>query len=438
MASDTAPALGAASVGDRERRRAVRLTIVASLIGTSIEWYDFNLYVALAALVFNKLYFPSNSPTASLLLAYGTLVVGFITRPIGGVVFGHFGDRIGRKPLLALTLTIMAVATFLIGAVPTYASIGVAAPIVLVALRLVQGFAMGGEWGGAVLIAYEFAPPGRRGLYACLPQIGFAVGFALSSGIVTLLSSTLSNEQFLAWGWRCAFFVSIPLLFIGLYVRLKLLETPHFVRARESFHLTKMPAGELLKNYRGSVVIGLLLRAGEGGYFTVFTLVIIAYLTGIIHLPRTWVLWSLTVASLLLIVTMPIASAWSDRVGHRRFFSRAVLVSGVASFPLLWMMQTGIPALAMIGVVLAIGVFWAPVYGPEAVVMCGLFPTPVRYTGVSLVYQFGSILFLAPVPFLATALLAWDTNQPWYLACYVLFACIVTAVALGTMRRSYD
>ena len=205
----------AAGVGlrtERERLRAIQLTAIASLIGTTIEWYDFILYTSLSGLIFNKLFFPADDPVVSLMLAYATFAVGFVTRPIGGAFFGHFGDRIGRKPLLVLTLTMMGVATFLIGLVPTYASIGIAAPLIVIALRLIQGFAMGGEWGGAVLMAFEYAPPEKRGFYACFPQIGFALGLCLSTGAITLLSSALSNDAFMSWGWRCAFLVSVVLL----------------------------------------------------------------------------------------------------------------------------------------------------------------------------------------------------------------------------------
>jgi MFS transporter, MHS family, shikimate and dehydroshikimate transport protein len=437
MASEASIALDASSTDDRQRMRAIRLTAMASLIGTTIEWYDFILYTSLAGIVFNTLYFPAGDPVVSLLLAYATFAVGFLTRPIGGAFFGHFGDRIGRKPLLVLTLTMMGAATFLIGLVPTYAAIGVAAPIMMVVLRLIQGFAMGGEWGGAVLMAFEYAPPGRRGFYASFPQIGFAIGLCLSTGAIALLSSLLSNQAFVAWGWRCAFYVSILLLAVGLFVRLKLFETPEFVRIRDGYEVAKLPIGALARDYWWNVVLGWLARMGEGGVFTVFTLYMLSYLTTIVGLSRTFVLSSVTAAAIVLIFTMPLASAWSDRVGRRKLFGIATIVNGLASFPLLWMLQSGSPALAAVAIVLAIGVLWAPIYGPEAALFCELFDTPVRYTGVSLVYQFGSIIFLAPVPIVATLLVRWNDNQPWYLAGYLLLACTVSAVATGLMRRTF-
>jgi MFS transporter, MHS family, shikimate and dehydroshikimate transport protein len=422
---------------EKERLHAIRLTATASLIGTTIEWYDFILYTSLSGLIFNKLFFPADNALVSLLLAYATFAVGFITRPIGGAFFGHFGDRIGRKPLLVLTLTMMGAVTFLIGLVPTYAQIGVTAPLLMVVLRLVQGFAMGGEWGGAVLMAYEYAPHDRRGFYASFPQIGFALGLCLSTGAITLLSGVLSNEAFLAWGWRCAFLLSILLLLFGLFIRLKLIETPEFSRIRDNYHVSKLPLAEVVSDYGGNIVLGWLARMGEGAVFTVYTIYMFSYLTAIVHLQRTAVLASVTAAALVLIFTTPLASAWSDRVGRRRLFAIAVLINGVAAFPLFWMLQSGSTLLAAAAIVISIGLLWAPVYGPEAALFCELFDTRVRYTGVSLVYQIGAIMFLAPLPILAALLVHMDGDQPWTLALYLLIACCVSALSASLMRRTF-
>ncbi|HUB15409.1 MAG TPA: MFS transporter [Acetobacteraceae bacterium] len=422
---------------EQERLRAITLTAVASLIGTTIEWYDFILYTSLSGLIFNKLFFPTSNPLVSLLLAYATFAVGFLTRPIGGAFFGHFGDRIGRKPLLVLTLTMMGAVTFLIGLVPTYNAIGIAAPLLMVALRLVQGFAMGGEWGGAVLMAFEYAPHHRRGFYASFPQIGFALGLCLSTGAITLLSGALSNEAFMAWGWRCAFLASIVLLLVGLFVRLKLLETPEFSRIRDNYHVSRLPLAEVARDYGGNIVLGWLARMGEGGVFTVYTLYMFSYLTAIVHLPRTLVLAAVTTAAFVLILTTPVASAWSDRIVRRRLFAWASLINGAAAFPLLWMLQSGNGTLGAIAIVISIGILWAPIYGPEAALFCELFDTRVRYTGVSLVYQVGAIIFLAPIPILAALLVASDGNQPWWLAGYLVLGCCVSALSAMLMRRTF-
>ncbi len=421
---------------EAERLRAIRLIAVASLIGTTIEWYDFILYTSLSGLIFNKLFFPANDPVVSLMLAYATFAVGFVTRPIGGAFFGHFGDRIGRKPLLVLTLSMMGVATFLIGLVPTYASIGLAAPLMVIALRLIQGFAMGGEWGGAVLMAFEYAPPEKRGFYASFPQIGFALGLCLSTGAITLLSSALSNEQFMDWGWRCAFLVSIVLLGVGLFIRLTLVETPEFARVRANYHVRALPLLDVVRDDWRNILLGLLARMGEGAVFTIYSLYMLSYLTAIVHLSRTLVLGAVTAAGLVLVITTPLAAAWSDRVGRRRLFALAALVHGAAAFPLFWMLSSGSATLAAIAIVLAVGVLWAPIYGPEAALLCELFATQVRYTGVSVVYQVGAIIFLAPLPILATLLVNWNGNQPWYLAGYVALGCVVSAAAAGLMGET--
>jgi MFS transporter, MHS family, shikimate and dehydroshikimate transport protein len=434
--ANEAMAAEAAPRAEADRLRAIRLIAVASLIGTTIEWYDFILYTSLSGLIFNKLFFPANNPTVSLMLAYATFAVGFVTRPIGGAVFGHFGDRIGRKPLLVLTLSMMGVATFLIGLVPTYASIGIAAPLMVIALRLIQGFAMGGEWGGAVLMAFEYAPPAKRGFYACFPQIGFALGLCLSTGAITLLSSALSNEQFMDWGWRCAFLVSILLLGVGLFIRLTLVETPEFASVRASYHVRRVPLLDVVRDDWRHILLGLLARMGEGAVFTIYALFMLSYLTAIVHLSRTLVLGAVTAAGLVLVITTPLAAAWSDRVGRRRLFALASLVHGVAAFPLMWMLSSGNPTIAAIVIVLAVGVLWAPIYGPEAALLSELFATQVRYTGVSIVYQLGAIIFLAPLPILATLLVSWNGGQPWYLASYVMIGCMVSAASAGLMGQS--
>ena len=229
-----------------DQRALLRRVVYASLIGATVEWYDFFLYGVVAGIVFNKLYFPAGDPVIATLLAYTTFAVGFVTRPLGGVIFGHFGDRIGRKSMLILTLMIMGVATMLIGLVPTYAQIGIWAPIGLLALRVLQGIGLGGEWGGAVLMTYEYAEPNQRGFYASLPQIGLSIGLCLASGVVALLSYTLTDEQFLAWGWRAAFGLSFVLVLIGLYIRLNIMETPEFAKLKQEGTEAKVPFAAMI------------------------------------------------------------------------------------------------------------------------------------------------------------------------------------------------
>jgi len=267
-----------AATQDNTRIQSVKTVAFASLIGTAIEWYDFFIYGTLSAIVFNKLFFPANDPVVSVMLAYATFAVGFVVRPIGGIVIGHFGDRIGRKPLLVLTLSLMGVATFLIGLLPTYAQIGIAAPMMLLGLRVVQGLAMGGEWGGAVLMAFEYSDRDTRAQYACYPQIGLAIGLCLASGIITLLSVSMDDAAFLAWGWRIAFLLSVVLLAVGMFIRLKILETPEFLRAKESMKIAKAPILEVLRDYKSDILLGWGARLIDGIVFAIYAIYSVGFL----------------------------------------------------------------------------------------------------------------------------------------------------------------
>src|SRR6185369_10509383 len=261
-----------------ERSREVRRVAVASLVGTTIEWYDFLIYATMAGVIFNQYFFPKGDVLVNTMLAYGTFAAGFLIRPFGGLLFGHFGDRIGRKPLLVLTLMIMGLATFLIGFLPTYENIGIGAPILLLALRLIQGVALGGEWGGAVLMSYEFARPEERAYYASFPQIGLAIGLCCSTGVVTILSYALSNADFVAWGWRVAFMLSILLLGVGLFIRLRVLETPEFASQTRT-ELARVPVWEVLRDFFGTVVLGWGARLIDGIVFTIYAIFPLSYLT---------------------------------------------------------------------------------------------------------------------------------------------------------------
>src|SRR3954447_13943778 len=262
-----------------QQEKAIRRVVVSALVGATIEWYDFFLYGVVAGIVFNKLYFPAGDPVVATLLAYTTFAVGFVTRPLGGVIFGHFGDRIGRKTMLILTLMIMGISTFLIGLVPTYAQIGLGAPLLLLLLRVLQGIGLGGEWGGAVLMAYEYAPKDKRGFYASLPQIGLAIGLCLASGVVALLSSLLTDEQFLSWGWRIAFLLSGIMVAVGMYIRLNVQETPEFAAIKAKNAALAIPFTDMLRRYPGNVLKGMGARYIDGVFFNIFGVFSIAYLT---------------------------------------------------------------------------------------------------------------------------------------------------------------
>ncbi|GJH20013.1 MHS family MFS transporter [Caballeronia novacaledonica] len=411
--------------------KQMRKVVVASLIGATIEWYDFFLYGVVAGIVFNKLYFPSSDPLISTMLAYGTFAVGFLSRPLGGVIFGHFGDRVGRKSMLVMTLTIMGVATVLIGMVPTYAQIGIWAPSLLLFLRVLQGIGLGGEWGGAVLMAFEYAPENKRGFYASIPQIGLALGLCLSSGVVAGLSLTLTDAQFLAWGWRVAFFLSFALVVIGMYIRLNVMETPEFARIQKTGGEVRMPILEVISKYPGNTIAGMGARFIDGVFFNVFGVFSISYLTGTLHLQRTDALLGVMVAAFVMIFTIPFFGRLSDRVGRARIYFWGSLATGLSAFFGFWLMKNsgGNTMLAWLAVVIPLGVVYASIYGPEAALFSELFDAKVRYSGISFVYQFSGIFASGISPIVATWLLQRNGGDPWMIAGYCLAAGIISALS---------
>lgn len=416
----------------------LKRVVFASLIGATVEWYDFFLYGVVAGIVFNQLYFPSGDPVISTLLAYTTFAVGFVTRPLGGVIFGHFGDRIGRKSMLVLTLMIMGLATFLIGLVPTYAQIGVWAPISLLALRVLQGIGLGGEWGGAVLMTYEYAPPEKRGLYASLPQIGLSIGLCLSSGVVALLSYTLTNEQFLAWGWRLAFGLSFVLVLIGLYIRLNIMETPEFAKLKESRAEVKMPFASMISEYPREIVAGMGARYIDGVFFNIFGVYSIAYLTQQLKIPRTEALLGVTAAALIMCAFIPFFGRLSDRMGRTSVYFWGSLITGFSAIPAfwIWMNYPGNAVMVWTALIIPFAIFYASIYGPEAALFCDLFRPQVRYTGISFVYQFSGIFASGLTPIIATALVqSYGPNGGWAIACYCAFAGLVSGLSALWINR---
>ncbi|WP_449433088.1 MFS transporter [Pseudomonas putida] len=407
----------------------VRKVVIASVIGATIEWYDFFLYGVVAGIVFNQLYFPSDDPLISTLLAYGTFAVGFLSRPIGGVIFGHFGDKIGRKSMLIMTMMIMGVATFLIGLVPSYDSIGLWAPILLLLLRIVQGIGLGGEWGGAVLMAFEYAPKHQRGFYASLPQIGLAIGLCLASGVVALLSFLMSDEMFLKWGWRIAFLLSAGLVFVGTWIRLNVMESPEFAKVKADNAEAAIPFVDMMKRYPKNVLAGMGARYIDGVFFNVFGVFSLSYLTQTLNLPRSDALIGVMVAAVVMCFTIPMFGALSDRIGRTRVYFWGSLITALCAFPAFWLMMTsnGDMFTIWMAIVIPFGIFYAAIYGPEAAMFCELFDAKVRYTGISFVYQFSGIFASGLTPVIATALMRSSGGQPWTTCLYVLFAGLVSA-----------
>ncbi|MGC1842512.1 MAG: MFS transporter [Pseudolabrys sp.] len=408
----------------------------ASAIGTTIEWYDFFLFGVVTPLVFNKLFFPNFDPLVGTLLAYTTFFVGFISRPIGGIIFGHYGDRIGRKTVLVLTILIMGVATFLIGLLPTYATVGIWAPVMLLFLRIFQGIGIGGEWGGAVLMAVEHSPAGRRGFYGSWPQIGVPAGLLLSSGMVYLLSY-LPEADFFSWGWRIAFLISAVLVGVGLYIRLKIMETPAFTRIQESDKVVHVPFFELWRTHGKNTLLGLGARYIEGVTFNIFGVFVVGYLAGTLGLPRQTALAGVMIASAIMIVMLPIYGNLSDRIGRRRMFGVAGILIGILSFPAFWLMQTKEPLLVWIAIAVPFAFVYPAVYGPQAALFSELFDTRVRYTGISFVYQFSGIYASGLTPIIATALLPMGGNKPWLICLYVLAVSIVSALSVFAMTEAH-
>ena len=419
-------------------RRAIRRVVVSAVIGATIEWYDFFLYGVVAGIVFNKLYFPPGDPLVATLLAYTTFAVGFVTRPLGGVIFGHFGDRIGRKKMLIMTLMIMGIATFLIGLVPTYAQIGVGAPLLLLVLRVFQGIGLGGEWGGAVLMTYEYAPKGQRGLYASLPQIGLAIGLFLASGIVALLSSLLTDQQFLDWGWRIAFLISGAMVGVGLYIRMNVAETPEFEAMKARNEALRMPFVDLIKRYPGNVLKGMGARYIDGVFFNIFAVFSIGYLTSTIKISRTQALIGVMAAAIVMCFTIPFFGRLSDRIGRTKVYFWGALITALSSFPAFWFMthSAGNMMVIWLSIMIPLGIIYASVYGPEAALFCDLFDAKVRYSGISFVYQFSGIFASGITPLVATALLKSGGGEPWQICMYVVFAGVVSAGSAALIGRT--
>src|ERR671916_1062097 len=413
----------------------MRKIAFASFVGTAIEFYDFYIYGTAAALVFGDLFFPEAKPLVGTLLALGTYAVGFAARPIGGIVFGHYGDRIGRKSMLVLSLLIMGVATVLIGLLPGYAAIGVAAPILLVVLRFLQGFGLGGEWGGAVLIATEHAPEDKRGLYSSFPQMGPAAGFLLANGFFLALAATLSDEQFAAWGWRVPFVASLVLVLVGLYVRMTIAETPVFSRAMEIQTRAKVPFWDMLRTYP------LVLLLSSGGMvlayvlFYIITTFALAYGTTNLGLPNTTLLYCTLIAVALMGVAVPIFAWLSDKAGRRRLCLAGAALAALWAFPLFWLLNTGNPVLIALSFSVGMVIF-AMLYGPMGAFLPELYGTRLRYSGAAVSYNLGGVLGGALAPIIASQLLA-ATSASWSISLYVLAMAALSFVSVLLLSETH-
>ncbi|MGM7698552.1 MFS transporter [Microbacterium sp. A84] len=405
-----------------------RNTVFASVFGSVIEWYDFFLYATMAALVFNSQFFPEFDPLMGTLVAFGTFAAGFITRPIGGLIFGHFGDRIGRKKILVITMLIMGISTFLMGCLPTYEQIGVAAPILLLILRMLQGIGLGGEWGGAAILTFEHAPRGKRGLFSSWPQTGVPLGLLLSTVAVNLASMP-GDDALLAWTWRIPFLASILLVVVGLIVRLQVSEPKAFTDMVKTGERVKVPVFEVIRHYPKQILIGIGARFSESITFNVYNAFILTYTTTVLGLSSTYALNGLLVSSVIGFFVIPFAGKLSDKYGRRPVFAAGAAVAFVTAFPVFALIDSGVEQLIWLAIMLGWALGACTMFGAEAAFFAELFPARIRYTGMSLVYQLGVLPSGAIAPIIAIWLVS-ISGSSWPVAVYIMVAAAIALVSL--------
>lgn len=425
------------STTHKHDQKNLNRVVLSSLIGATIEWYDFFLYGVVAGLLFNKLFFPSFDSTVGTILAFGTFAVGFVARPFGGLIFGHFGDKLGRKKMLILTLEIMGIGTVAIGLIPPFESIGIWAPILLILCRLAQGIGIGGEWGGAVLMAFESAPPHKRAFYGSLPQIGLALGLMLAAGVVALLSATLSDEAFTSWGWRIAFLMSAVLLLVGAYIRSSVQETKDFSDVKKKSAEVAFPLMHAFRKYPKMLTACVGARFVEGIAFNVFGVFSLTYLTQSCGVSRTLALSAVVVAAGVMALCIPLWGITADRIPKGKVFGIAALLLGLSSFPSFWVLHTFSDNLFLVFLAIAIpfGIIYAAAYASMASLFSESFDPSVRYSSISFVYQFSGIFASGITPMVATLLVSWNDNQPWYLCGYLCVAALISFASTLWIRR---
>jgi MHS family shikimate/dehydroshikimate transporter-like MFS transporter len=418
----------ASLIADPTRKATeIKRAVVSSAIGTAVEWYDFLIYGTASALVFNKLFFPLSDPALSTIAAFGTYAVGFLARPLGAAIFGHLGDRVGRKAMLVMTLLIMGVGTFLIGLLPTYGQIGIAAPVLLVVLRLVQGIGIGGEWGGAVLMVIENAPAKNRGLLGSMVQIGWPVGNLAAIGMFAMLSQVPESE-FLAWAWRIPFLISIVLVAIGLYIRLQLEETPVFRNIQAKNEVAKLPVVEVLTRHRRSFFTAVGLKVSEISYAIIAGVFTISYVTGQLAMPRSVIINAIFLSAVVALVAIPVFGWLSDRVGRKPMFYASCLFAVAFAFPLFWLLDTKDPLTITAAVIIAITFGQMVGFGVGASWYSELFATRMRYSGASLGFQVGAAIG-GLTPFVAANFMAWTGGATWPVSVYLIVLAVITLIA---------
>jgi MFS family permease len=421
----------AGALPDADHSAQLRKAVIASTVGTAIEWYDFFIYGTAAGLVFGKLFFPNQDPLSATLLSFGTYFIGFAARPVGAAIFGHYGDRIGRKATLIATLLFMGLATFAIAFVPTYDSIGIWGAVLLTVLRALQGIGVGGEWGGSILLSMEWSRTrNQRGLVAAWPQFGVPCGLLLST-LAVIAFSTWSGDQFLVWGWRIPFALSIILVGIGLWIRLGILETPVFQKLLDNNKIAKAPILEVIKKQPKQIILSALLRLSEQAPFYIFTAFVFAYTVGTLKMDRGFILTAVCVAACVSFFTIPLAGHASDLIGRKNMYMIGVVVMGLFGFLYFGMVDTAIPALVFVAIVLSL-IPHDLQYGPQAALIAESFTPNLRYSGASLGYQLASLIAGGPAPLIATALFA-AYHTGYAIAAYIAVLAVISLVAAAMM-----
>ena len=419
--------------------RKNKKVLIASLTGSAIEWFDYFLYGTAAALVFNKIFFPMVDPVIGLILSYLSFSLTFFIRPIGGVLFAHIGDRIGRKKTLVLTLSLMGGATVMIGLLPTYEMIGLWAPALLILMRIIQGMGIGGEWGGALLLAYEYAPEKRKGFFGSIQQAGVTIGMLMATFIVSLMT-LFSEEDFLSWGWRIPFLLSSVLVLLGLWIRKDIDETPDFQKVKASGQVAKAPLRDTLKHHWREVLIAAGLKVVETAPFYIFSTFVVSYATSTLTYQKSQALEAVTLGALVATIMIPLMGLLSDKLGRQRMYAISVFVLGLFIVPWFMLLNTGTTWGIVLATVIAFGVLWAPVTAVLGTLCSEIFSANVRYTGITLGYQLGAALAGGTAPLIATGLLAkYDGDWvpvAWYLAVTVTISLIAIFCASRVKRAT--
>lgn len=411
------------------KSKASRKVSFASLVGTTIEWYDFYLFGTASALFFNKLFFPKISPVAGIMAAYGAYAVGFFARPLGGIIFGHYGDKISRKNMLVITLCMMGISTFLIGLLPTYDQIGILAPILLVLLRCTQGVAVGGEWAGAVVMSAEVSREKERGFYSSWPNAGAPLGLVISIGVF-LIFSMLPSDQFLSWGWRIPFLMSFIVILVGLYIRLQIMESKTFVEATKNKPLPKAPAIEMLNSHFKNFVLAIGARLIESSSFYVLTVFVLSYGTLQLKISESLLLYAVMIGAILETFLIPIFGMLSDKIGRKPVYISGALLMAFYSFPFFWFLQSHHPERIFFAIVFGMCIPHAMMHGAQGAFYSELFKTRIRYSGTAIAYHLSAAFSGGLAPLVATGLVQWAHGATWPVSVYLIIMAILTILCL--------